>query len=45
MNTGADGWMYDNTVYTLTFTVTLEDGWGPAILIFTGCGTSPSFSG
>lgn len=21
------------------------DGWGPAILIFTGCGTSPSFSG
>lgn len=26
LNTGADGWTYDNTVYTLTFTVTLEDG-------------------
>ena len=26
LNTGAEGWTYDNTVYTLTFTVTLEDG-------------------
>ena len=26
LNTGADGWEYDNTMYTLTFTVTLEDG-------------------
>ncbi|MBC8545257.1 DUF7601 domain-containing protein, partial [Bianquea renquensis] len=24
LNTGAEGWTYDNTVYTLTFTVTLE---------------------
>ncbi len=26
LNTGADGWTYDNTVYTLTVTVTLENG-------------------
>ena len=26
LNTGAEGWTYDSTVYTLTFTVTLEDG-------------------
>ena len=26
LNTGAEGWEYDNTVYTLTYTVTLEDG-------------------
>lgn len=26
LNTGADGWKYDTTVYTLTFTVTLENG-------------------
>ena len=26
LNTGEDGWEYDKTVYTLTFTVTLEDG-------------------
>ena len=26
LNTGADGWEYDNTIYTLTVAVTLEDG-------------------
>ena len=26
LNTGADGWQYDTTIYTLTFTVTLENG-------------------
>ena len=26
LNTGGDGWEYDDTVYTLTFTVTMENG-------------------
>jgi pilin isopeptide linkage protein len=26
LNTGEEGWKYDNTIYTLTFTVTLEEG-------------------